>query len=111
MPYPILDGTVVTERHTTFYHESGPKDGTPIILVHGWPELAISWRHQIPVLAELGFRVIAPDMRGYGRSTSHPRCEDYTMEQNVGKKIKNVSKTIAYEHKADYNVKFQVRHL
>ena len=84
MPYPILDGTVVTERHTTFYHESGPMDGTPIILVHGWPELAISWRHQIPVLAELGFRVIAPDMRGYGRSTSHPRCEDYTMEQNVG---------------------------
>ena len=83
MSFPILEGTVATARHNSFYLESGPTDGTPIILVHGWPELAISWRHQMPLLASLGFRVIAPDMRGYGRSTSHPDVQDYRMEEHV----------------------------
>ena len=55
-------------------------DAPPIIFVHGWPELSISWRHQLPCFAALGFRAIAPDMRGYGRSTVHPRHEDYALE-------------------------------
>lgn len=49
-------------------HEAGPEDGVPIVLCHGFPELAYSWRHQIPALAAAGFRVIAPDQRGYGDS-------------------------------------------
>lgn len=73
-----------TERHTTFYLACGPQDGTPIIFLHGWPELSISWRHQLPVLAGLGFRAIAPDMRGYGRSTVHPNKSDYTIENIEG---------------------------
>ena len=83
MPFSVVEGVAATPRHTTAYLEAGPPDGTPVILVHGWPELAISWRHQIPLLAELGFRVIVPDMRGYGRSTAYDRVEAYTMEETV----------------------------
>ena len=46
-------------------HELG--DGPPLILVHGFPELAYSWRHQLPALAAAGYRAIAPDMRGMGQ--------------------------------------------
>ena len=52
----------------TFYLASGPEDGPLVVFVHGWPELSISWRHQLPCLGALGFRAVAPDMRGYGRS-------------------------------------------
>ena len=51
--------------------------------MHGWPELSISWRHQLPCFAALGFRAVAPDMRGYGRSSVYPRHEDYALEQIV----------------------------
>jgi pimeloyl-ACP methyl ester carboxylesterase len=52
--------------------------------VHGWPEMAMSWRHQLPVFGGLGFRAIAPDMRGYGRSSQYARHEDYALEHIVG---------------------------
>src|SRR5918912_321539 len=42
-----------------------------------------SWRHQLPAFAALGFRCVAPDMRGYGRSTVHPRHADYALEESV----------------------------
>ncbi len=51
------------------YVEAG--EGPPVVLLHGFPEFWYSWRFQIPVLASAGFRVIAPDMRGYNLS-SHP---------------------------------------
>ncbi len=54
--------------------------GAPLILlVHGWPESWYSWRHQIPVLAEAGYRVAAMDLRGYGGSDSPPAIADYSM--------------------------------
>ncbi len=46
----------------------GPPDGPVVILLHGFPELNISWRHQIPALAAAGYRVIAPNQRGYAGS-------------------------------------------
>ena len=49
--------------------ESGPPDGPVVVLAHGFPELAFSWRHQIPALAAAGYRVLAPDQRGYGGSS------------------------------------------
>jgi pimeloyl-ACP methyl ester carboxylesterase len=52
--------------------------------VHGWPELSISWRHQLRAFAALGFRAIAPDMRGYGRSSVYAAHEDYALEPIVG---------------------------
>jgi pimeloyl-ACP methyl ester carboxylesterase len=50
-------------------------DGAPVVLVHGFPELWYSWRHQLRDLAAAGFHVIAPDMRGYG-GTDRPARED-----------------------------------
>jgi pimeloyl-ACP methyl ester carboxylesterase len=76
----MTEHTTKTNRHTTFYLAAGPNDGPLIIFLHGWPELSISWRHQMPALASLGFRTIAPDMRGYGRSSIHPRSSDYAQE-------------------------------
>lgn len=57
--------------------EAGPADGPAVILTHGFPELAFSWRHQIPVLAAAGYRVIAPDQRGYGGSSRPGPVEAY----------------------------------
>lgn len=46
----------------------GPKHGPAVVLLHGFPELNVSWRHQIPALAEAGYQVIAPNQRGYDGS-------------------------------------------
>jgi pimeloyl-ACP methyl ester carboxylesterase len=78
--FPIMEHVVKTPRHTGFYLACGAPDALPVIFVHGWPELSISWRHQLPCFAALGFRAIAPDMRGYGRSSVPPRQEDYAVE-------------------------------
>jgi pimeloyl-ACP methyl ester carboxylesterase len=51
--------------------------GPPVILAHGFPELAYSWRHQLPALAAAGLRALAPDQRGYGGSTCPAAIEDY----------------------------------
>ncbi|MGE0625684.1 MAG: alpha/beta fold hydrolase [Pseudomonadales bacterium] len=83
----IGERTVQTGAHTIHCREAGPADGPPVIFVHGWPELSLSWRHQLPVLGGLGFRALAPDMRGYGGSTVYDRHEDYAQEQVVGDMI------------------------
>jgi pimeloyl-ACP methyl ester carboxylesterase len=72
-----------SSRHTTYFLEAGPAEGVPIIFVHGWPELSLSWRNQLPVFGGLGFRAIAPDMRGYGRSSIYRRHDDYALEHIV----------------------------
>ncbi|WP_422750013.1 alpha/beta fold hydrolase [Mycobacterium sp. WMMD1722] len=64
--------------------EAGDPDGPPVILAHGFPELAYSWRHQIPVLAEAGFHVLAPDQRGYGGSSRPDAVEDYDIHALTG---------------------------
>lgn len=57
------------------YVEAG--QGPLVVLVHGFPEFSYSWRKQIPALAAAGFRVVAPDLRGYNDSPKPPRIEDY----------------------------------
>ncbi|MFN8123464.1 MAG: alpha/beta hydrolase [Thermoleophilia bacterium] len=59
-------------------------DGEPVILLHGFPELAYSWRHQIPALAAGGYRAIAPDLRGYGASDRPSLVEDYGIQALAG---------------------------
>jgi pimeloyl-ACP methyl ester carboxylesterase len=54
---------------TLNYVELGDPAGVPVILLHGFPEFWYSWRHQMPALAAAGYRVIAPDQRGYNRSS------------------------------------------
>jgi pimeloyl-ACP methyl ester carboxylesterase len=58
-------------------------EGQPVILLHGFPELAFSWRHQIPALAAAGYRAIAPDQRGYGKTTVPPQVSDYRIEELI----------------------------
>jgi epoxide hydrolase A/B len=58
--------------------------GPPVVLCHGFPELAFSWRHQIPVLAREGYRVIAPDMRGFGESSRPQEVEAYDVGSLCG---------------------------
>jgi pimeloyl-ACP methyl ester carboxylesterase len=81
--FQIREHLVVTGRHTTFYLSCGSPRATPIIFVHGWPEQSWSWRSQLPTFAALGFHAIAPDMRGYGRSSAPLRHEDYALEHSV----------------------------
>lgn len=73
---------VDTGAVTLAVHEMG--DGPAVILVHGFPELAYSWRHQLPALAKAGYRAIAPDMRGYGGSDKPPQVGDYAMQHLIG---------------------------
>jgi pimeloyl-ACP methyl ester carboxylesterase len=58
--------------------------GPLVLLCHGWPELGHSWRHQIPVLAQAGYHVVAPDMRGYGASSVPEDIAAYSITELVG---------------------------
>ncbi|MFK4729640.1 alpha/beta hydrolase [Agromyces mediolanus] len=58
--------------------------GRPLVLCHGWPELAYSWRFQIPALVEAGYHVIAPNQRGYGASPRPSEVTEYGIAQLSG---------------------------
>ena len=58
-------------------------EGHPVVLLHGFPELAFSWRYQLPALEAAGFRAIAPDQRGYGRTDVPARVDDYRIEELI----------------------------
>jgi pimeloyl-ACP methyl ester carboxylesterase len=57
---------------------AGPEDGPPVLLLHGYPECWYSWHGALPALARAGFRVAAPDLRGYNRSDKPPGAGAYT---------------------------------
>lgn len=67
-------------RMAVFEAGSGPA----IVLLHGWPELAFSWRHQIAPLAAAGYRVIVPDQRGFGLTDRPAKVEDYDLAHLTG---------------------------
>ncbi|HVM96782.1 MAG TPA: alpha/beta hydrolase [Candidatus Acidoferrales bacterium] len=76
--------------------QAGPKDGPPVVLLHGYPELWIAWRAQIERLAKAGFRVIAPDQRGYDASDKPPGISAYRVENMVGD-ILGLIQTLGYD--------------
>jgi pimeloyl-ACP methyl ester carboxylesterase len=59
--------------------EAGDRGAPVVVLAHGFPELAYSWRHQIPVLADAGYHVLAPDQRGYGGSSAPDAIDAYNV--------------------------------
>ncbi len=61
-------------------YEAGT-EGVPIVFSHGFPELAYSWRHQLPVVSAAGFRVLAPDQRGYGNTQRPLAIEAYNIAE------------------------------
>ncbi|MDI1484445.1 alpha/beta hydrolase [Polyangium sp. y55x31] len=80
-------GTII--RHTFLdsngirMHVTDAGRGYPILLCHGFPELWYSWRRQIHALAEVGFRVLCPDLRGYGGTDAPEEIESYVMRELV----------------------------
>ncbi len=62
---------------------AGDPHGPPVVLLHGFPEFWYGWRYQIGPLADTGFRVIAPDQRGYNRSDKPANVTDYTVDRLV----------------------------
>jgi pimeloyl-ACP methyl ester carboxylesterase len=78
----VRQRTVATNGVELHLAEAG--EGFPVILAHGFPELAWSWRHQLPALAEAGYRAVAPDQRGYGRSSRPASITDYDLEHLTG---------------------------
>lgn len=63
---------------------AGPADGRPILLLHGFPEAAVSWEYQVAVLGARGYRAVAPDQRGYSPGARPERPEAYTVTELVG---------------------------
>ena len=57
----------------------GPPDGDPVVLLHGFPQTSRSWRGVWPALADAGFRVVAPDLRGYSPDARPPEVEAYRL--------------------------------
>lgn len=65
--------------------EAGKQNaGNPIVLCHGWPEHAFTWRHQVPALVAAGYHVIVPNQRGYGNSSCPSDVTDYDIEHLAG---------------------------
>ena len=63
---------------------AGPRDGPVVFMLHGFPQSAYEWRYQIPALASMGFRVIAPDQRGYSPGARPQGVEAYAIPSLVG---------------------------
>jgi pimeloyl-ACP methyl ester carboxylesterase len=76
--------TIETNGIRMHVAEAGPADGPLVVLCHGWPELWYSWRHQMPPLAAAGYRVVAPDQRGYGDTDAPEPIDAYSIVQLVG---------------------------
>lgn len=76
----FVDTNGVTLRVT----EAGERGAPVVLLAHGFPELAFSWRHQIPALADAGFHVLAPDQRGYGGSSRPEEIAAYDIAALTG---------------------------
>jgi len=77
--------------------EYGPADGPLVVLLHGFPEFWWSWRHQLVALGDAGYRVVAPDLRGYGGSDKPPRGYDaYTLASDVAGLIRALGARDAY---------------
>ena len=81
------------QLHTIF---AGPESGIPVILLHGFPETWRCWIHQIPALAEAGFRVIAPNQRGYSLSDKPKGIKNYRVDELVND-IVGLIDTLDYE--------------
>ena len=83
MPYPtdFPEPTLIPVNGVELeVFEAGQQNTKPIVLCHGWPEHAFSWRHQVPALAAAGYHVIVPNQRGYGNSSRPTEVTDYDIE-------------------------------
>lgn len=81
-PNPIL--VAVNGVELEVFEAGRENHGKPVVLCHGWPEHAFSWRHQVPALAAAGYHVIVPNLRGYGNSSRPAEVAAYDIEHLSG---------------------------
>jgi len=77
MDKPRTHALTAADGVDLFVTDAGPLDGEVVMLVHGWPDTHAVWRTQIGPLTDAGYRVIAHDQRGFGRSGRPPEVSDY----------------------------------
>ncbi|KAK5063152.1 hypothetical protein LTR84_005228 [Exophiala bonariae] len=75
--------TIPSNGREMFYLSAGPSDGPLMVLLHGWPGIALTWQRQIQAFSELGFFVVAPDMPGYGQTWTSNNSSDFALEKLV----------------------------
>lgn len=80
---PLANGNIFYRE--VLLDEVDDSSCTPLLFMHGWPQLSITWNPALHFFGELGFKAIAPDMPGYGRSTIPSKAEDYSLEIIVDK--------------------------
>ncbi|MGB0407309.1 MAG: alpha/beta fold hydrolase, partial [Pseudomonadales bacterium] len=73
----------IVDAAGTRIHLASLGEGPTVLMVHGFPESWYSWRYQMTALAEAGYRAVAMDVRGYGRSAKPTAVADYRMVRNV----------------------------
>ncbi|WP_246791291.1 alpha/beta fold hydrolase [Bradyrhizobium commune] len=83
---PAMPGVThrMIETNGIRLHMAEQGEGPLVILCHGFPECWYSWRHQLGALAKAGYRAVAPDLRGYGRSDRPEDVEKYTILHDIG---------------------------
>src|SRR5262245_16801665 len=79
-----MPGTTVSNVNGVSLYVADEGKGRPVLLLHGFPDSSHLWRHQIRTLASAGFRVIAPDLRGFGQSDKPHAVHDYALPVAVG---------------------------
>jgi hypothetical protein len=87
MIFSTMENISKSSRHTSFFCPAAPPLGRRLFSCMVGQNSSISWRHQLPVFASLGFRALAPDMRGYGQSSAYRRHEDYALQEIVADMI------------------------
>jgi haloalkane dehalogenase len=81
--YPYEPNYVEVDGLRMHYVDEGPKDASPVLLLHGEPSWSFLYRHMIARLVQEGHRVVAPDLIGFGKSDKPVRQEDYTVGRHV----------------------------
>ena len=81
--YPFAPHYAEISGYRVHYLDEGPRDGAPILLLHGQPSWSYLYRHMVPPLAAAGYRVVAPDLVGFGKSDKPTRQSDYSHQMHV----------------------------
>lgn len=81
--FPFAPHYVDVENLRMHYVDEGPRDGEVVLMLHGEPSWSYLYRHMIPVFVDAGFRAVAPDLIGFGRSDKPDRQDDYSYSRHV----------------------------
>lgn len=82
--YPFQPNYLEVDGIRMHYVDEGPSDGEVVLLLHGEPSWSFLYRHMIPPIAQAGFRVVAPDLIGFGKSDKPAALNDYSYAGHVG---------------------------